>query len=204
MATTAGGTDTFTHWCDSGTAAVTTDSTWVNWVSGGTDITSGDQITITTSASTEECWVTWVDASGGALVVQTEELTPEQMRESEERMDAIREETRLRVAADAKKREEKKEASDRALELLIGALSERQLDEWERTKRFTVEGKSGAKYRIKKGRQVNIEELHKNGQVKRKLCAHPEMAVPDYDTVLAQKLWLEHREEQFLKVAIVH
>ena len=40
--------------------------------------------------------------------------------------------------------------------------------------------------------------------IRRRLCCHPELAVPDGDTMLAQKLTIEAAEPTFLALANVH
>ena len=64
-----------------------------------------------------------------------------------------------------------------------------------------VSVKSGNKYKINKGRTRNIQRVDEQGKVLEHLCVHPAMYVPDFDTMLTQKLWLETAEEKIRKVA---
>ena len=69
-----------------------------------------------------------------------------------------------------------------------------------------VTGRDGAvkRYRIHKGRSGNVELLAPDGTPLRRYCAHPDLYVPDEDTMLSQKLVLESDEERFLRTANVH
>lgn len=66
-----------------------------------------------------------------------------------------------------------------------------------------MQGASGRRYRITYGTVANIiVEAERAGEDQR-LCAAPEhLSAPA--VMLAQKLMLESREEEFLRVAIVH
>jgi hypothetical protein len=105
-------------------------------------------------------------------------------------------------AIEEKERQEKLNRSqDRALKLLRTSLSKKQLERFEKDQCIPVDTAKGNKYLIRKGRSGNVWELDKNGKAKAKLCAHPVTNVPDYDTMLAQKLYLEHMEDEFLRMA---
>ncbi len=100
---------------------------------------------------------------------------------------------------------EKEEAKKRAEKLLEDNLDETQRDQLKRLNSFKLETmqKDGSRrrYVIARGRSRNITEVNESGRPIRILCAHPHEDVPDADTMLAQKLWLEHAEEEFLRVA---
>jgi hypothetical protein len=90
----------------------------------------------------------------------------------------------------------------RALELLKANLSEVQLQEYERYCSFEVVGGStGRRYRIRQGRQLNVEELGTKGRRTCALCFAPEGGLPMADVMLAQKLALELFETDALQVA---
>jgi hypothetical protein len=95
-------------------------------------------------------------------------------------------------------------ASEKAKVLLFAHLSDDQAQSYEKNLCFEVIGQGGRRrYRIRKGPHRNVEEIDEKGKRIRGLCAyvnHPG-GVPDDDTVLAQKLWIEHDEEAFLRVA---
>ena len=93
-------------------------------------------------------------------------------------------------------------AQAKGLDLLKSWLTPEQASSYEKTKSFEVVGSDTKKrYRIKHGRQMNIEEIDANGKRVRGLCALPEGGVVAGDCVLAQKLALETNETQFLAVA---
>jgi len=96
------------------------------------------------------------------------------------------------------------DADSRAYSLLLSCLSPTQRKEFKREGRFTVKAPSGRKYRIEKGYNFNItvvlSDERDKGMIGR-LCAGPAENIPVYDSMLAQKLWLENNEEGFLRVA---
>ena len=96
-----------------------------------------------------------------------------------------------------------REATRRARELLVAHLSPVQCGEVERGRAFTVRGASGRLYRIGFGTVANIEALDEAGGAEYRLCACPRQ-VPVWSAMLAQKLMLESREAEFLRVAVRH
>lgn len=96
--------------------------------------------------------------------------------------------------------EAKANAQLRAEALLIAALTVEQKKEYGKDKTFTVWA-AGKRYRIKEGRSHNIEELNSDGLKIATLCAHPREFVPNFDTMLAQKLMLETVPDEFLRLA---
>ncbi len=120
--------------------------------------------------------------------ITREPLTPE-----EEAAEAAR--------AEAKK-VERKLANERAEALLRGTLSAKQLKELERRGYFHVVVEA-RRFRITRGRSHNVKEVDARGRILRTLCAHPTEQVPDADTMLAQKLWLETRPAAFFQLANV-
>jgi hypothetical protein len=97
------------------------------------------------------------------------------------------------------------EALDRAEKLLHKVLNPKQREELKEKNFFTLEtfSKSGERrlYRIRRGRSGNVEQVDEAGNRIKRLCAHPIEAVPDADTMVGQKLWLEGAEEEFLRIA---
>lgn len=124
--------------------------------------------------------------------------TPEQVQEDLRRNEQYRQQ---QVVAEA----ERAKARERAAKLLHEGLTPKQREEFAQKGHFTLEtiAPTGERrvYRISKGRSHNIARVDDNGKVLKTLCAHPIEAVPDEDTMLAQKLWLETREEEFLRIA---
>lgn len=91
-------------------------------------------------------------------------------------------------------------ADERALKLLLRCLTSAQRAEFERSSAFKVRGPSGQQYRITYAMTGNVEVLSPTGTVARRLCAGP-VGVPTAAAMLAQKLMLETRESEFLRIA---
>jgi hypothetical protein len=101
---------------------------------------------------------------------------------------------------------ERARARERATRLLHEHLTAEQLEELSRAGRFHLDVLSQdgrrRRYRINRGRSRNVQEIDLgNGRIIKTLCAHPAAAVPDEDTMLAQKLMLETAEAEFLRIA---
>ena len=94
-------------------------------------------------------------------------------------------------------------AGERSRELLLRCLTPGQRAEFEVTRGFTVRGQSGRLYRIAYGTTANVEVLSADGELEYRLCAGP-TDVPTTSAMLAQKLMLERREAEFLRVAVRH
>jgi hypothetical protein len=56
----------------------------------------------------------------------------------------------------------------------------------------------------KKRPRGNVDVVGRDGKPTHRLCAHPNAGVPDFDTMLAQKLMLEHDDSAFFNVANKH
>jgi hypothetical protein len=115
-------------------------------------------------------------------------------QEMERRMEQIRQQQKQLD-------EEYKAVEQRALLLLRECLSPSQLEEFDKHGRIPVYTKIGNLYIINKGRSGNVVLKNGRGTDIERLCIHPSDAVPDYDTMLAQKLMLEDNEANFRKVA---
>jgi hypothetical protein len=89
---------------------------------------------------------------------------------------------------------------NRALILLKECLSAEQLKVFEEKQQIPVYTKKGNLYIINKGTSGNVERVMKDKRVER-FCIHPIDNVPEYDTMLAQKMLLETNEDEFRKVA---
>lgn len=92
-------------------------------------------------------------------------------------------------------------ASERALDLLVRCLTPAQRSEFTRSSTFKVRGQSGQHYRITYATTSNVEVLSPSGTVARRLCALPAGDLPIPAVMLAQKLMLETRESEFLRIA---
>jgi hypothetical protein len=94
------------------------------------------------------------------------------------------------------------QAQDKALALLKACLTPAQRAEYEAEKHFEVIGSdTGKRYRIRHGRQMNIDELDKSGRKVGGWCFLPEGNLAAGDCMLAQKIALETAEKAALKVA---
>lgn len=187
----------------------TTTSTAVTWVAWNT-VYDSTGITFATGTSTWTAWNNVIYSDTSATVATPTvwhywnsevpaALTAEQLAENA-RIAREREAEYLQRAAEQAKIAQ--EANRRAAELLQSHLSVEQRTEFEREKTFTVIGKNGQRrYRIRKGWAGNIDELDKDGKRVAILCGHAIESVPEGDNMLAQKLMLEHDEDQFLKIA---
>ncbi len=90
----------------------------------------------------------------------------------------------------------------RGIRLLKENLSPAQRTQFEECGSFDViGGKTGRRYRIKTGCQMNVYRLSKKGKPKCLLCFIPEGNLVVGDVMLAQKLALELFESETLKVA---
>jgi hypothetical protein len=134
-------------------------------------------------------WQAW----GGTL-----ELTQAQRAARLERLAATEQHQRALAI-------ERAAAAARAEILLTESLTAAQAAELQQTNAFhlTTIAADGTRrrYRIRRGRAGNVDQLDDAGRVLKRLCIHPTLAVPDADTMLAQKLLLETDEATFLRVA---
>jgi hypothetical protein len=90
----------------------------------------------------------------------------------------------------------------RGEELLRSWLSPRQAKQYAEFRYFDVVGSdTGKRYRIYRGRVMNIAELDVDGRMERQWCFGPERAVAIGDIMLAQKIALEGFETEALAIA---
>jgi hypothetical protein len=117
---------------------------------------------------------------------------------NEEQIAAARQ-ARIRIEGERAKAREKAEA------ILRECLNPRQQEELSLHGHFHLEtiAQSGERrrYRIERGRSQNVKQVTPEGRILKTLCMHPVMSVPDADTMLAQKLYLEGAEDEFLSIA---
>lgn len=206
-ATTAADTWSYwnVQWIEAATPTYAT--TWASWNTDSFDTAT----TITTTA----CWAYWNGqhwqretgtapqparpAQPAEIAMARNGMTPEQYQEHR-RLQAERDAAnQARLAAELAERQA---ADVRAKELLVAVLSETQKAEFEKNETFTVISKDGERrYRVKKGWSHNVERIDVAGKKLHTLCAHPSQTVPEYDNMIAQLLFLEHSEDEFLKVA---
>lgn len=167
-------------------------ATWDYWNSTGT----------ATSAATfaNAVWTSWsapvVIRYTTAIPSVQAELSPEQ-READERAIAAEREQDLR------ERLEREAAKTKATRLLVANLGPTQRRTFKRERYFVVRSRSGKRYRVNYGAAQNIKLLDNKGTVLKTYCIHPREIVPVEDTMLAQKLMIQHDEEAFLRIANV-
>ena len=95
-----------------------------------------------------------------------------------------------------------KRAQDRGIQLLKQNLAPSQRQQFDKYGFFDVVGGStGKRYRIRNGRQMNIEQLDKNGRRVCGWCFFPQGNLVAGDVMLAQKMALELYEVEALNIA---
>lgn len=103
---------------------------------------------------------------------------------------------------DPKATRARKRAESRGLKLLKQWLSPAQREQYQTQQFFEVTGcDTGARYRIRHGTQMNIEQLDEKGRKVCGWCFLPEGGLVAGDVMLAQKIALETNERAALKVA---
>jgi hypothetical protein len=190
---------------DSTTGSVTASNAWIReqrqeWPGGWLQPQTYTIASGTASAATvtlNQSWRAWQRISGGAPVSDEEAqryLQEQQRREQEY------------AERRAREQEERKAAGDRAEILLRSCLSKAQEQSLDKHGWFMIVGKSGKKYRIRRGHSINIDVMGKKDKVDHRICFHPtyNAKVPDADAMLAQKLMLEACEDEALRLANRH
>jgi hypothetical protein len=95
------------------------------------------------------------------------------------------------------------QAERRALDLLKENLSPAQREQYLAFTYFDVVGGStGAHYRIRSGRTLNVEQLDEVGKCVRLLCFVPREHLPLPEVMLTQKVALELFEEDAIRIAV--
>jgi len=103
-----------------------------------------------------------------------------------------------RVAETARR----KAAQEKGLKLLEENLTPAQLVDWKAIRAFfVIGGKTGHRYKIVYGRQMNIFRVNADNRAVEKLCFLPQGDLVEGDVMLAQKYGLELQEEEVLKIA---
>jgi hypothetical protein len=97
-----------------------------------------------------------------------------------------------------------KQADIRALELLTSNLNPVQLQSYCKLGHFhVVGGEAGARYRIRRGHQMNVDWLDDEGRPIAHLCFLPKGHIPFAGVMLAQKIALELNETRTVASANV-
>lgn len=96
-------------------------------------------------------------------------------------------------------------AHRRGMRLLLENLTPQQRRTFERRRYFIVRGgDTGRYYRVREGRQLNIDELDGFNRTACVWCFHPADALVLGDVLLAQKVALETFEDEALRIAYRH
>jgi len=94
------------------------------------------------------------------------------------------------------------EVEERSLRLLRSWLSPRQAQQWDALSEFEVVGShTETRYRIRRGKVMNVHELDQMGNIIARWCFAPKGDLPMGDVLLAQKIALETMEGDVLKTA---
>ena len=185
---------------DDNTSTTSRDATivvWAMWNDSWSGTSTAD--VTSTAASDVNIWgswnETWSTTSHITIVDRRHVYSPHRPRI--ESAESIRE----REAADRTWRESQEAARAKAEALLRATLDKKQNEDLDQKGWFLVDGKSGKRYRIERGRSGNVRLLNSDGSVRSRHCAHPQICCPDADTMLTQKLMLETDDQEFLRIA---
>lgn len=198
--------------------------TWVDWNS---KVTTSNYVSTSTTATwavwnkqckhlveqtirhslstTGHTWVKWNAASWGMVnettrgVITTREMPETLEQVARRRQYETEANARQRASQDAIIRE-RAEAKEKAEKLLQSALSSEQREELNNKGFFHCKSRVGNRYRIYRGSHGNVKLLNPSGKEIEKLCVQPSY-VPEGDCMLAQKLHIEHNEDDFRRTA---
>jgi hypothetical protein len=183
----------WTDWCATSSTA-STSAIWTNWVGTGGSTT--------TSIMDDVIWRTWYTCD------YVEETQPIVFKTIKQRTPSAADIVAARQAEEAAEARyaallKKQAAADKlAEELLLANVTLKERNEFLEKGHFIVQGRVD-RYRIRRGSHGNIDVVGRDGRIKHRLCAQPN-GVPIGDSMLAQKLTLEHDEEHFLSLANKH
>jgi hypothetical protein len=94
------------------------------------------------------------------------------------------------------------ELEERGLQLLRSWLSPEQLQRWNALSEFEVVGShTQIRYRIRRGKVMNVYELDRAGNIIANYCFAPKGDLAMGDVLLAQKIALETMERETLETA---
>jgi hypothetical protein len=94
------------------------------------------------------------------------------------------------------------EVEERGLRLLRSWLSPEQARQWDALSEFEIMGShTGTRYRIRRGKVMNVHELDRAGNIVAHWCFAPKGDLALGDVLLAQKIALETMERDVLKTA---
>jgi hypothetical protein len=94
------------------------------------------------------------------------------------------------------------EVEEKSLRLLHSWLSPEQAQQWDALSEFEVVGShTETRYRIRRGKVMNVHELDRAGNIVAHWCFAPRGDLPIGDVLLAQKIAIETMEREALKMA---
>lgn len=140
-------------------------------------------------------------------------LTPEEIEAERIRQDQQRHQQALATAERQRQYAAAREAQDEALQraraTFRSCLSPKEREVLEREGCIYVNSQHGRRYRIRctGGQSGNVELVDRRGKKQARFCVHPAYdsqagtLLPDPDAWMTQKLFLEHDEDEFLRVA---
>lgn len=179
---------------------------WQTWSTGSASTTATGVYNFADTTASNLCsWTRWQSQPYSHIVGRIQEAgayAPPLLTEEQRVERAAQDELRRQAAA--VRTAQRAVAIEKADKLLDSVLNDAQREHLSRHDWFLLKGKNGTIYRIRRGRSANVDVLNKEGAVIARLCAHPAMAVPDGDTMVAQKLMLESEPEEFLRIANRH
>lgn len=174
--------------------------------------TTWEQWTTSTTAATTDIYTIWCDSTSATSTtfdywiqeystIQT--IRADQMQRAIERQQQLEQQRQESERSFHEQQKQKQQARRKAKVLLLENLNTQQIKEYNKEGHFFVVSPSGRLYRIREGRSINIDLMKGNSRidVEKRLCAHPDILCPNEDTMLAQKLYLENMEQEFLRVA---
>ena len=173
--------------------------TWTIW--NATYPVTGTAATVVTMNQTiNTTWTNWnyhYPREGGII----RQPTQAELKAAKERADR---EAREWAERERKRVAEVSAAKRRAEDLLRRHLTKEQIEDLEKKDCFYLEsvGKDGGRrrYRIDRGTHGNVKLVDKDNKIVGSYCVQPS-GVPTEDAMLAQKLWLETDEAEFVRVA---
>ena len=171
-------------------------SVWNEWNDSPQFVSTADTVSMDGgTADSSSVWAVWNDGvlsvkqGGNGVQLGLQISHREKWRNKIRRRKFVKKKRRIRARAETVLREN---------------LDQRQVAELREYNYFTLHSKDGKRrYCIRRGRVGNLERVSEEGKLQVKYCVHPRSSLPDADTMLAQKLHLEHDDEEFLKIANV-
>lgn len=202
--------DTFTTTTIATNTVSTVANIWPTWNYGWST-----SATAATAATTVAAWYQWNQSWTTNSVTFTHQVAWERWIEHQQRTNrqihvAPPPETAAQKAArEVSAREYRRqqdailaatrEANERAEKLLQSALTAEQREELKTKNYFHCKSRVGNTYRIHRGTHGNVRRVIGNREVEN-LCIQP-ANVPTADSMLAQKLHIEHCEDDFRRTA---